>query len=211
MISALVAGAVAGFGIALPVGAVGVYLVAVTARSSLRTGVCAGLGVATADGVYALIATVGGSVLTPLLEPVAVPLRWTSALLLIGLALRGAVITVGRYRRRHAAGGEVEGGALRPGRAYLTFLGITLMNPLTVVYFTALVLGGGTDGRPGGLEAASFAAAAFVASAGWQVLLAGGGALLGRALIGARSRLTTALASSVLIIVLAAHLLVPMV
>ncbi|MCP9961329.1 LysE family transporter [Streptomyces somaliensis] len=209
MISALVAGAIAGFGIALPVGAVGVYLMAVAARSPLRTGVCAGLGVATADGLYALVAAVGGSVLTPLLEPVTVPLRWASALVLAGLAVRGAVIAVGRYRSRHTAGDEGERGALRPGRAYLTFLGITLMNPLTVVYFTALVLGGGTNGRPDGPEAAAFTAAAFVASAGWQVLLAGGGALLGRVPAGARGRLATALASSALIVALAAHLLVP--
>ena len=42
-----------------------------------------------------------------------------------------------------------------PGRAYLSLLGITLLNPATVLYFAALVLGstatdrGGDLGRPG--------------------------------------------------------------
>lgn len=60
---ALVAGLLAGYGIAVPVGAVATYLVALTARTSLVTGVCAGLGVAAADGMYALVAEIGGAAL----------------------------------------------------------------------------------------------------------------------------------------------------
>jgi len=48
-------------------------------------------------------------------------------------------------------------------------------------------------------------AAAFAASASWQLLLAGGGALLGRTLTGRRGQLGTALASSAVIAVLAAR------
>ncbi|POX41247.1 lysine transporter LysE, partial [Streptomyces sp. Ru72] len=69
MTAALVAGLVAGYGIAVPVGAVGTYLVSLTARTSLRTGACAALGVATADGLYALVATAGGSALAASLQP----------------------------------------------------------------------------------------------------------------------------------------------
>ena len=42
-------------------------------------------------------------------------------------------------------------------------------------------------------------AGAFAASASWQLVLAGGGALVGRVLTGRRGRLVTALASGVLI------------
>ncbi len=65
MTAALVAGLLAGYGIAMPVGAIATYLVALTARTSLKLGAFAALGVATADGLYALIATVGGSALAP--------------------------------------------------------------------------------------------------------------------------------------------------
>ena len=63
MAADLVAGLLAGYRIAMPVGAVAAYLVALTARTSLRTGVLAALGVATADGVDALIAVWGGAAL----------------------------------------------------------------------------------------------------------------------------------------------------
>jgi threonine/homoserine/homoserine lactone efflux protein len=77
--AALAAGLLAGYGVALPVGAVGAYLVALTARTSLRTGAFAALGVATADGVYAVIAVCAGAALAPLLRPVTQPLHWGSA------------------------------------------------------------------------------------------------------------------------------------
>ncbi|WP_336321066.1 LysE family transporter [Streptomyces lavendofoliae] len=206
MIGALVAGALAGLGIAVPVGAVGAYLVALTARTSLKVGACAALGVATADGLYALVAAVGGAALAPLVQPVAVPLRRLSALVLVVLAVRGGAVAIGRYRaRREAArGGEAPVG---PVRAYLALLGITVLNPMTVVYFAALVIGGRATGDPSPPEQAAFVLGAFLASAVWQLLLAGGGALLGRALTGSRGRLVTALASSALIIALAGHLL----
>lgn len=96
-----------------------------------------------------------------------------------------------------------------PGRAYLGLLGLTLLNPATIVYFGALVLGRqAADGLTAG-DQAVFVAAAFAASASWQLLLAGTGALLGRLLTGPRGRLLSALASSAVIAVLAASLVVP--
>jgi arginine exporter protein ArgO len=202
VIAALVAGLLAGYGIAMPVGAVGTYLVALTARTSLKIGACAALGVATADGVYAVVAVVGGSALAPLLEPLMVPLRWVSCLLLLGLGIRGAVKAIRQYYERRLAGANAEL-PVSATRAYLGLLGMTLLNPMTVVYFAALVLGGQGTADPGHLERAVFVLAAFTASASWQLALASGGALLGRALTGPRGRLLTALASSLVITVLA--------
>jgi arginine exporter protein ArgO len=51
-----------------------------------------------------------------------------------------------------------------------------------------------------------FVAGAFVASASWQLLLAGGGSIVGRVLTGPKGRLATALVSSVVIVVLAVGL-----
>ncbi|NGO76494.1 LysE family transporter [Streptomyces sp. YC504] len=197
MTAALVAGLLAGYGIAIPVGAVATYLVALTARTSLRTGASAALGVASADGLYALIAALGGTALAPLLASVTTPLRWASACVLLALAVRGAVTAVRQYRGGAASGREVR--ELTSLRAYLSLLGITLLNPVTVIYFTALVLGTGPGSPSGAAEQTVFVLAAFLASASWQLLLAGGGALLGRLLTGRRGRLVTAVASSVLI------------
>jgi arginine exporter protein ArgO len=203
VIGIVVAGALAGFGVAMPVGPVGTYLVALTARSSLRIGVFAALGVASADGVYAAVAAGAGSVLAPLLVPVVGPLRWASVVVLIVLAAMGAGKAVRRYRGRRIVAIEQET-PVGAWTAYFGMLGMTMLNPWTVIYFAALVLGGSGIAAVG--ERIVFVVAAFVASASWQLLLAGGGALLGRLLTGPVGRLVTALASSTLIAGLAIRL-----
>jgi arginine exporter protein ArgO len=207
--AALVAGLLAGYGVAIPVGAIAALIVGLTARTSLRVGAAAALGVATADGLYALVAVLGGAALARVIEPIARPLHWIAAVTLVALALRTAVTAV----RRHRAAGDGatvphDGRLATPPGAYLALLGLTLLNPATIVYFGALVLGRQAgDGLSAGSQAV-FVAAAFAASASWQLLLAGGGSLLGRLLTGPRGRLATALASSVVIAVLAAMLVV---
>jgi arginine exporter protein ArgO len=200
--AALIAGLLAGYGIALPVGAVSVYLVALASRTSWRVACCAALGVATADGLYALVAMVAGRALVALIAGVASPLRWASVLVLVALAARIAVAGVREFR----AGPQriAEARKMSPLRAYFVLVGITAVNPMTVVYFTALVLGNTTIGGAPPLHQATFVAAAFVASASWQLALAGGGVLVGGILTGPRGRLLTALGSSALILLLAA-------
>lgn len=195
MTAALLAGLLAGYGIAVPVGAVGAHLVSLSARTSLRTGVSAALGVATADGLYALAAVLGGSALASALRPALGPLRWVCVLVLAALAARGAAGAIRQYRGRRLVtrAAPAPPGALR---ACLALLGITLLNPATVIYFVALVLGSQDGSAAGAAERTVFVTAVFVASASWQVLLAGGGALLGRVLTGHRGRLATALVAS---------------
>ncbi|MFF8276970.1 LysE/ArgO family amino acid transporter [Streptomyces lateritius] len=206
MTTAVVAGLLAGYGIAIPVGAVGAYLVALTARTGWRTGAGAALGVATADGLYALLAVLGGSALVPLLAPVMAPLRWASACVLVALAVRAAWTALRAYRAGGlAAGGDGEH-PMTPLRAYLAFLGITVLNPMTVIYFAALILATGPEGPATPPARTAFVLAALVASASWQLLLATGGALLGKGLTGPKGRLVTALVSSALIAGLAIHL-----
>ncbi|MEU8241935.1 LysE family transporter [Actinoplanes missouriensis] len=197
MSGAFLAGVVAGYGIAVPVGAIGVLIVGLSARTSLRVGAAAGLGAATADGIYALIAVAGGAAVAAMIAPVAVPLRWVGAVVLLALA---AWTARGAFR---AGAGDIPGvRSTTPLRAYLGVLGLTLLNPATVIYFAALVLGSG--GAGGGVW---FVVGAFLASASWQLLIAGGGSLVGRVLTGQRGRLITALTSSLVIAVLAVRLL----
>ncbi|GGU03288.1 MULTISPECIES: LysE/ArgO family amino acid transporter [Streptomyces] len=206
MTTAVVAGLLAGYGIAIPVGAVGAYLVALTARTGWRTGAGAALGVATADGLYALLAVLGGSALVPLLAPVMAPLRWASACVLVALAVRAAWTALRAYRAGGLAARRDGEHPMTPLRAYLTFLGITVLNPMTVIYFAALILATGPEGPATPPARTAFVLAALVASASWQLLLATGGALLGKGLTGPKGRLVTALVSSALIAGLAIHL-----
>ena len=66
-------------------------------------------------------------------------------------------------------------------RTYLVFLGLTLLNPVTVTYFAALILGLTATGA-GPAEKAAFVAGAFLASLSWQLLIAAVGAFLHRRL-----------------------------
>ena len=99
-------------------------------------------------------------------------------------------------------------GLTTPGRAYLGLLALTLLNPATVIYFSALVLGRQAGFARPAAASIVFVLAAFAASASWQLLLAAGGSAVGRVLAGPRGRLVTALVSSALIALLAIPLIV---
>ncbi|SDT61959.1 LysE family transporter [Actinoplanes derwentensis] len=229
MNGAFLAGVIAGYGIAVPVGGIGVLIVGLSARISLRVGAAAGLGAATADGIYALVAVAGGAAVARVVAPIAEPLRWTGATVLLALAAWTAWTAI-----RSSGVKERDERPATPLRAYLGVLGLTLLNPATVIYFAALVVGGGAVGDAGGADggvsvaAASgatasgatasgagtlgagggwFVTGAFLASASWQLLIAGGGSLIGRLLTSDRGRLITALVSSLVITSFALHLL----
>ena len=207
MIGALVAGLAAGYGVAVPVGAIAALVISLTARTSFRVGAAAAMGVATADGVFAAAAVLGGAALARLIQPIAPPLRWLAAALLILIAARTAVTAVRHHRKLGTV--RSEAGLSTPGRAYLGLLGLTLLNPVTIVYFGALVLGRQGKDELGVASQMVFVAAAFAASASWQLVIAGSGSLVGRVLTGPRGRLVTALVSSVVIVALAVALVLP--
>ncbi|WP_431881398.1 LysE/ArgO family amino acid transporter [Micromonospora chalcea] len=210
MTGAFLAGLVAGYGVAIPVGAIAILILGLSARTSFRVGSAAALGVATADGMYAAVAALGGAAVASGLAPFAGPLRLIAA----GVLLALACLTAWRAMRPPAPAQEPDspapaqepsprGGLDTPVRAFAAVLALTLLNPATVVYFVALVLGRGDVLGSGGAGAIAFTAGVFLASASWQLLIAGGGSLIGRALTGPRGRRVTALLSSVIIAALA--------
>jgi arginine exporter protein ArgO len=209
MIEALVAGLLAGYGVAVPVGAIAALIVSLTARTSLRVGAGAALGVATADGLYALAAVLGGAALAQLIEPISGPLRWIAAVVLVAIAITTGRAAVRNWRHPKADRAIDGNGRLgKPLGAYLALLGLTLLNPATIVYFAALVLGRQSGDDLSAIHQAVFVVAAFVASASWQLFIACGGSLLGRILTSAKGRLITALSSSAVIAVLAVSLVI---
>ncbi|MFY1577616.1 LysE/ArgO family amino acid transporter [Verrucosispora sp. WMMD703] len=220
MTGAFLAGLVAGYGVAVPVGAIAVLILGLTARTSFRVGAGAALGVATADGLYAGVAALGGAVVAGWLAPLAGPLRLVGAAVLLALAVHGAWRALRARGTRSsperppahdATPGPGQPLARRgldtPARAFVGILALTLLNPATVVYFTALVLGRTELGGSGTAVAVVFTLGVFIASASWQLLIAGGGSLIGQVLTSNRGRLVTALLSSAIITVLAVGLL----
>jgi arginine exporter protein ArgO len=196
--TALVSGLIAGYGVAIPIGAIAPLLMSLTARTSLKVGAAAALGVATADGIYALIAVLGGASLGRFIEPIALPLRIVAVAILLFIAVR---IAVGGFREQGTVGNTFG----TPMRAFTGLLGLTLLNPTTILYFGALVLGWQAVGTSTG---APWVVGVVVASASWQLLLACGGALIGRTLNTPRGRRWTSLISSAMIAILALAVIV---
>lgn len=197
------AGLLAGYAVAVPLGAVGAYVVALSARTSWRAGLAAGLGVATADTAYAAVAVLGGAPLARSLAVVARPLAWASVAVLVLLALgvlRSALRTPRADRGVRPVG--------RPARAYAVLLATTLANPATVMSFAAVALGMQSRAEAGVADGAAFVVAAGVASASWQALLAGAGAALAAVVTGVRVRVATAVVSAAAMLALAARIAV---
>lgn len=187
MITALLAGAAAGLGIAIPVGAIAILIVETGLRRGFRLAAAAGAGAATVDGVYALVAAAFGAALAAVLAPWERPLRVLALVALVAIALRGLLGLRALPSRVGADAApippDVEA-AERGGsavRTYGVFVAITLLNPVTVTYFAALILGLGSTGA-GPAEKAAFVVGAFLASLAWQTLLAAVGAFLHRRL-----------------------------
>lgn len=223
----LLAGAVAGLGVAMPVGAITTLIALLAAQRGWRVGAAAGLGAATVDGAYASVALLFGALVTPLLVAWRTPLRWVAAgvLLLVALhLLRPALQPTGQpampSERPAMPSGrattepnpapaprtEATPFATRPGRAYLTFVGLTVVNPTTVVYFAALATGGSVGGATASaVRAAAFVVGAFTASAAWQLVIAGAGHGAGQMLTGTRGRRWAAIVGSTIVVVLAAR------
>ena len=213
---AALAGILAGYAIAIPVGAIAALLITLGAQHGARIAAGGALGAATVDGVYATVAVVAGAAVAPLIALIEEPLRWISVAVLVVLAIMIALPGLRRARTpatpppgdadaRLGSGARTATGTRRTTalRLFLTVGGLTLVNPVTVVYFAALV-GSSTLAADAGWGArAVFVLAAFAASLSWQLLLTTAGALVGRALTGPVGSRVTALVGGALILVLA--------
>ena len=201
-LTAFLEGLAAGYGIAIPVGAVAILIVNTALGSGFRLGFMAGAGAATADLLYAGLAVLAGSGLAHTLAPLAVPVRAVGGLALMALAVWG----LWRGRRAPAAlSPETRAG--RPGPIYLQFVGLTLLNPLTIVYFAAYILGRQPAAQsPSPAAAAAFALGAGLASISWQTLLAALGGL-GRRSITPRFRTFAVAAGNLIVLALGIRIL----
>jgi arginine exporter protein ArgO len=201
MTTILVEGLLAGYGIAIPVGAISLLIVETTLRKGFTAGFVAGSGAATVDFLFAALAAAVGSVLATFLEPYADPVRLASSILLVGLGIFG-------MRRSLRIADPIENANPEAGywKLYVQFLLLTALNPLTVVYFSALILGGTLGDSSTFLERMVFVLGAGFASFSWQSLLAFIGAILRKG-ISDRIRLALSLAGNLVVVGLGLRLL----
>ncbi len=170
MSNSFVSGALAGYAIAIPVGAIALIILETGLQRGFWHGLAAGSGAATADLIYATIAATLGTLVAQWLTPIAPLLKLASAGFLVALGARGLYQVW--MERRAANGQEPRAITASIGRTYLTLLGLTLLNPATIAYFAALILGGSVGTNPSAGAKAAFVLGAFLASWSWQSLLA---------------------------------------
>jgi arginine exporter protein ArgO len=151
-----------------------------------------------------VLASLGGLGLRRWVERSGPGLTVAAALVLVLVALRTGWSAA---RRFHRPPGAAAVAPLTPGKAYVLLVAMTAVNPATLITFAAVVLARGGSGGSTGAAPALFATGAFVASAAWQLLLAGSGSLLGRLLRGPRGQLAVGLASGAIMLALAVALL----
>ena len=162
----LVRGFVLGFTIAAAVGPISLLCIRRTLAEGGLVGLVSGLGVATADATYGAIAAFGLTAVTDLLVDGRRVLGLVGGLFLLWLAWR-------TFRAVPSERASADTGARRGlFAAYLSTLGLTLANPMTILSFAALFVGlGVTGGDAAG--AASLTAGVFAGSAAWWVVLVG--------------------------------------
>jgi arginine exporter protein ArgO len=206
MIGDFGSGVVAGLAVAMPLGAVGTYLVGLGARERIAVATAAALGVASVDGGYAVIAVLGGTGLQGVLSEVSDWLKWIAVSVLVVVATRTLLLAVRRYRGDRDAVDRPRD--LTPVRAYGSLAALTAVNPATLITFAAVAVGRSSTGVTSTPPAvALFAIGAFAASAVWQLLLTGGGNLLGRLFTGRRGQLGISACSALIMLGLSVGLL----
>lgn len=168
----LVQGIVIGFAIAAPVGPIGVLCIRRTLERGRLVGFVSGLGAATADACYGLIAALGLSSISNRLLDAQDWIRLLGGLFLLYL---GVTIWRAKPAEQGAQAGRRSG---LPG-AYASTLALTLTNPTTILSFIAVFAGLGLAEQGGDeVDALMLVVGVFVGSALWWLLLSSGVSLL---------------------------------
>ncbi|HEY8825756.1 MAG TPA: LysE family transporter [Candidatus Limnocylindria bacterium] len=191
----LLLGVAAGYAIAIPFGPIAILIVRTGVRQGLRAAAAAGAGAATADLIFATIAMLFGAVASAFLAPVLPAARLVAGAALAVIAVRGLLAAPQTMDR--------ESGGVRAGSTYLLFLGLTMLNPPTVIYFVSLAIAL-PEVSADFASRAAFVVGAFLSSLSWQELLALVGAMLHGRLTPRLQRIT-AVVSSLIILALAAR------
>ncbi len=198
------AGAAAGLGVAMPMGAMSVLLLQEAMRHR-RTAVAAATGIAVVDLGYAALATAVGPWVASHVFAVEAWVRLASAAILLAIAAHGLAgarpkaaappVADPPDPAPSSASASASAGAtrtatdLRPAKAFARYVALTAINPTTALYFAALTTAQGASLRTGPAGAA-FLVGVGAASLLWQQALVALGSLAG-ARISATARVWT--------------------
>lgn len=157
-------GLVIGFSIAAPVGPIGVLCIRRTLSEGRLIGLLTGLGAATADAMYGLVAGFGLTVVSNFLVGSK---SWLSILGGLFLCYLGIKTLIARPDGKQA---ELKTVSLTT--AYFSTLFLTLTNPATILFFVAIFSGLGlAESAANYFSAATLVCGVFTGSASWWLIL----------------------------------------
>lgn len=154
-------GLAVGFSIAAPVGPIGLLCIRRTITGGWRLGFATGMGAATADMAYGLVAAAGLTAVTEVLVGARQPLQFAGGAALIWLGLM--------FLRAEAPKERASATSTGLAAAYATTFLLTLTNPATILSFAAVMAGLGAMSASG--QTAALVAGVFLGSALWWLAL----------------------------------------
>lgn len=162
-------GALLGFSIAAPVGPIGILCIRRTLSESRASGFASGLGAATADALYGVVAAFGITVVSDLLVRARTPMASAGGAFLLWIGWRTM-----RAEPPDFASAAEAGRAPSLWSAWGSTFLLTVTNPMTILSFVAVFAGLGLGSRAHGPAAAgALVAGVFGGSAVWWFALSG--------------------------------------
>lgn len=165
MLAFFIKGFIIGISIAAPVGPIGVLCIRRTMAYGKVSGFVSGLGAATADGIYGMVAGFGLTAVTNLLLSGQAALKLAGGLFLIYLGGRIFFSSVEQQGAEAKRAGLVSD--------YFSTLMLTVTNPMTILSFTAVFAGLGISAGTDYSTAFALVGGVITGSAAWWLILSG--------------------------------------
>lgn len=160
-------GLLIGFSIAAPVGPIGLLCIQRTITYGRKSGLVSGLGAATADGFYGMVAGLGLTAVSALLMRMQVWVRLVGGAFLLYLGLKALLSTPPANAATSAHRGLLSD--------YISTVFLTLTNPLTILSFAAVFAGVGLlSSSRDFVSAIALVAGVVLGSSLWWLALSGG-------------------------------------
>ncbi|MFO7369020.1 MAG: LysE family transporter [Bacteroidales bacterium] len=160
-------GLILGFSVAAPVGPIGILCINRTLNKNFTAGFISGLGAATADLIYGLIAGLGLTAISTFLIDQKLWIQLTGLLFLVFIGIKTLIRKDADVEYKTAE----DKGLLKD---YLSAFVLTITNPMTILFFIAVFAGLGLSGSIHGLSAAMLLIiGVFTGSCVWWIFLSG--------------------------------------
>ena len=164
--SLFIQGMIIGLTLAVPVGPIALVCIQRAVTDGRLHGIISGIGVATADSFYAAVTFFGLTVISGLIIAHQLPLRFAAGIILILVGIRiflsiPAPLSMKIEHETYL-------------KDYLSMVAITIANPLTLIFFIAILPGFGVVFHENSvLSGSEFVGGVFLGSTLWWIILCG--------------------------------------